>query len=366
MTSKTCGVLKRLPRGGGFLRNPENSFLPSASDAFVSNNLIKKYRLFDGAEICGTASRGQKGVQLDTIESVCGLKIETFSQRLPFDRLVAIDPFERIKLGDSGDISMRIVEMIAPIGKGTRGLIVAPPKSGKTTLLENMAHAINLAEPETRLVILLIDERPEEVTHFRRKVQGEVLASSSDQSIQSHVNLVELTMAHVRCELESGKDVIVLIDSLTRMSRAFNSHGTSSKRTLTGGLDSRAMEIPRRFFGLARNIDNGGSVTIIATAQIDTGSRMDNFIFEEFKGTGNSEIVLDRTIAESRIFPAINILKSGTRKEELLYDMQEVHALGNLRRQLANYDPKTAMSNLVQLVKKTKDNREIFTMMHKL
>jgi transcription termination factor Rho len=254
---------------------------------------------------------------------------------------------------------MRTVELIAPMGKGTRGLIVAPPKTGKTRLLEEIACAIHATDPDTRIIVLLIDERPEEVTHFRRNVPAEVLASSSDQHIRSHVNLVELTLAHIRCELECGRDIVVLLDSITRLGRAFNMNGAGSGRTMTGGLDAKALEIPRRFFGLARNIEDGGSVTVIATALVATGSRMDELIFQEFKGTGNSEIVLDRSLAESRIFPAINILTSGTRKEELLYTSDETKWLAGLRRRLADSGPQAAMLELLRLLETVPTNRQL-------
>jgi transcription termination factor Rho len=232
------GVLKCIPGGSGFLRNPENSFRPHPDDPWVSNTLIRRAGLTDGAGIEGTMMRGHKGWQLETIRSVCGLDVEAFRSRVRFERLAAIDPRERIKLGSGGNVSMRIIELIAPIGKGTRGLIVAPPKSGKTQILEEMAVAVHQTEPECRIIVLLIDERPEEVTHFRRRVPAEVLASSSDQDLDSHINLAELALAHIRCELESGRDVIVLVDSITRLARAFNRQGKSSGRTLTGGLDS--------------------------------------------------------------------------------------------------------------------------------
>jgi transcription termination factor Rho len=254
---------------------------------------------------------------------------------------------------------MRIVDLVAPIGKGTRGMIVSPPKAGKTMLLEHIATAIHAGEPEARIIALLIDERPEEVTHFRRAVQAEVLASSNDQSVQEHIELVELTLAHIRTELECGHDVVVLVDSLTRMGRAFNQRGPGVGRTLSGGLDAGALELPRRFFGLARNIEDGGSVTIIATALVDTGSRMDQLIFEEFKGTGNSEIVLERSLAEAHIFPAINIRASGTRKEERLYSPQEHRYLTSLRRMLADKKPKEAMETLLQLIAQYPDNEKL-------
>jgi len=359
MPQNVSGVFQNLQKGGGFLRDPDLSYQVSPNDTWVSRQLIKQHSLTDGADVSGYASETKRGYQLDRIDSICDLKPEQFKNRIRFDRLLAINPEDRIHLGESGNASMRIIDLIAPIGKGTRGLIVSPPKSGKTQLLEDMANAIHSSEPDVRVIILLIDERPEEVTHFRRNVQGEVLASSSDQSIESHVNLAELTMAHIRCELECGRDVVLLLDSITRMARAFNVHGSGSRRTMSGGLDARAMEIPRRFFGLARNIENGGSVTVIATAQVDTGSRMDGYIFEEFKSTGNSEIVLDRNLAEARIFPAINVLSSGTRREELLYSEEELQLVNPLRRWMVEYEPKAAMRGLIKLINKTKNNNEL-------
>ena len=359
MPQDVSGVFQRLKQGGGFLRDPALSYQPGSQDIWVSTQLIKQHGLTDGADVSGSAEQTKKGYQLVSLRSICEFDPERFKERNRFDKLLAINPEDRIHLGESGNVSMRIVDLIAPIGKGTRGLIVSPPKSGKTQLLEDMANAIHTSEPEVRVVLLLIDERPEEVTHFRRNVHGEVLASSSDQSIESHVNLAELTMAHIRCELECGRDVVVLLDSITRMARAFNTHGSGSRRTMSGGLDARALEIPRRFFGLARNIENGGSVTVIATAQVDTGSRMDGYIFEEFKSTGNSEIVLDRSLAEARIYPAINVLASGTRREELLYSDQEMQLLGPLRSWMVDYEPKAAMRGLIKLVNKTKNNSEL-------
>jgi transcription termination factor Rho len=254
---------------------------------------------------------------------------------------------------------MRVIDLIAPIGKGTRGLIVAPPQAGKTQILEEMANSIHAVAPDTRVILLLIDERPEEVTHFRRAVRGEVFASSNDQPIDEHIRLAELVMAHVRCELECGRDIVVLVDSMTRLVRAFNLHGSGARRTLSGGLDAKAMEIPRRFFGLARAIENGGSVTVIGTALIETGSRLDDYVFEELKSTGNSEIVLDRSLAEARIFPAINLIASSTRKEELLYEAEQVKQLVALRRWLAKGSPKAAMVGLLNLLAKTPTNDEL-------
>ncbi len=359
MSETARGVLQRLQRGGGFLRNSKQSFQPDSTDVWVSQKTMREYGLVDGAVVTGTATRGKKGYQLNTVESVCDLTPEQFKARTRFDRLVAISPEERICLGDGGNISMRAIELIAPIGRGTRGLIVSPPKSGKTRMLEEIANAIHASDPDTRIIVLLIDERPEEVTHFRRNVKAEVLASSNDQSLESHVNLAELTLAHIRCELECGRNVVILVDSITRMGRAFNLHGAGARRTMSGGIDAKALQIPRRFFGLARNVENGGSVTVLATALVETGSRMDDYIFEEFKSTGNSEIVLTRELADARIFPAINLLASSTRREELLYNEDEMLGLSTLRRGLSGNDPKAAMKTLLKLLERAPTNRDL-------
>ena len=359
MPDQTSGVLQTLRQGGGLLRDPAVSFQPTSVDVFVPQKLIQQYGLVEGATVTGPTTPGTKNDHLAGVATICGLPPEQFAARTRFERLVAIDPHERFRLGDSGVLSMRVYELIAPIGKGTRGLIVAPPKSGKTILLEQIANAIRACAPDTRIVVLLVDERPEEVTHFRRSVDAEVLASSNDQGIDAHVNLAELALAHIRCELECGRNVVVLIDSITRLSRAFNLAGSGANRTMSGGLDAKALEIPRRFFGLARNIEKGGSVTVIATALVQTGSRMDDLIFEEFKATGNSELVLDRNLAEARIFPAINLPASGTRKEELLYAPEQVDKLALLRRALAGRDPKSAMLGLIKLLEKELSNDEV-------
>ncbi len=350
MDQLASGVLQRLQRGGGFLRSASLSFNPDSTDVWVSPKLINGFGLVDGAFVHGPTRPGKKGYQLAAVESVCGIEPEAFRSRTRFDRLLAISPEDRIRLGDGGNKSMRVVDLVAPIGRGTRGLIVSPPKSGKTRILEELANAIHACEPDTRIVVMLIDERPEEVTHFRRNVHAEVLASSNDQSLKSHINLAEMTLAHVRCELECGRNIVVLVDSITRMGRAFNLHGAGARRTMSGGIDAKALEIPRRFFGLARNVENGGSVTVIATALVDTGSRMDDYIFEEFKSTGNSEIVLDRSLAESRIFPAIDIRASGTRREELLFTEDEMDGVTILHRSLANAEPKAAMQSMLKLI----------------
>lgn len=365
MPSTVSGVLQCQPRKGGFLRDPEFSFQPGPDDPAVSAKLIQQYGLVNGAAVTGTVRDGKRGPELAAIESVCGLAPEAFKKRTPFERLIAIDPNERFRLGEGSNKTMRVVELIAPIGKGTRGLIAAPPQAGKTQILEEIANAIRAEEPETRIIVLLIDERPEEVTHFRRAVDAEVLASSNDQGIATHTALAELTLAHVRCELECGRDVVLLVDSLTRLVRAFNLHGSGgggrglSGRTMSGGIDAGAIELPRRFFGLARNIEKGGSVTVIATALIETGSRMDDYVYEEFKSTGNSEIVLDRELAEARIFPAINVHSSSTRKEHLLYSEDEMARLATLRRWLASGNNKAAMNGLLKLLDQTKSNDEL-------
>lgn len=359
MSQQVSGILSCLPRGGGFLRDPSISLQSTADDPWVSPQLIRAHGLVEGATITGVTRRGDKGVQLATVETVAGLAPEVFAARPRFERLTAVNPSRRFHLGEGGNISMRVIDLIAPIGKGTRGLIVAPPQAGKTQILEEMANSIHAVAPDTRVILLLIDERPEEVTHFRRAVRGEVFASSNDQPIDEHIRLAELVMAHVRCELECGRDIVVLVDSMTRLVRAFNLHGSGARRTLSGGLDAKAMEIPRRFFGLARAIENGGSVTVIGTALIETGSRLDDYVFEELKSTGNSEIVLDRSLAEARIFPAINLIASSTRKEELLYDAEQAQQLVALRRWLAKGSPKAAMIGLLNLLAKTPSNEEL-------
>jgi transcription termination factor Rho len=268
--------------------------------------MITRLGLATGALLSGTSQPGKQGPRLESVESICGLTPDAFRARTPFPKLTATNPERRFRLGVGGNVSMRIVDLVAPIGRGTRGLIVSPPKAGKTQLLEDLTVAIHADSPETHVLVLLIDERPEEVTHFRRKVPAEVLASSSDQSLEEHVHIANMCMAQVRCELECGRHVVVLVDSITRMGRAFNSYGSDSGRTMSGGLDSRALEIPRKFFGMARNVENGGSITVLATALVETGSRMDEVIFEEFKGTGNMELVLSREIGNKRIYPAIS------------------------------------------------------------
>jgi transcription termination factor Rho len=353
----------RTKGGKALLRDPAQSSQAARNAVLVPARIVSQYNLVEGAAVTGEVRKGKNGPILSTVESVCGLGPQQFQQRTLYTDLTAIDPCQRFDLGATGETSMRLVDLVAPIGKGSRALIVSPPKAGKTMLLEQIGKAIRASAQNTRIIVFLIDERPEEVTYFRRAIQAEVFASSSDKSLKEHTELTELLIAHIRTELECGHDTVVLVDSLTRMARAFNLAGGNRTRargrTLSGGLEAGALVIPRRFFGLARNIEHGGSVTIVATALIETGSRMDQLIYEEFKGTGNSEIVLDRSLAQAYIFPAINILASSTRKTERLYSSQDTQRLNLLRRGLANRQPKEALLALMQLVKETSNNKEL-------
>ncbi len=353
------GVLEVMQKGGGFLRDAGASFAPSRNDIFVPQKLIQQLKLSTGAQVTGPARKGPKGLVLAGVDQVCGIAPAEFAERIPLKEMTALNPEHRFDLSKSGIPAMRIIDLMAPIARGTRGLIVAPPKTGKTTLLENLAAAIHLDASETRIVVLLIDERPEEVTHFRRVTPAEVLASSSDQSVADHVRLSQMAMSQAVREVECHHDVVVLVDSITRMGRAFNQSGKGSGRTMSGGLDSRALEIPRKFFGMARNIEGGGSLTIIATALIETGSRMDDMIFEEFKGTGNSEVVLDRNLAENRIYPAMDLRASGTRRDELLYSEKEFEAVTLLRRRVVAEAPRPAMEGMLRLMEKWETNTDL-------
>ncbi len=352
----TWGILRRGKGGAGALYDPAH---PRA-EVLVPAQLVRAHRLVEGASVAGPVREGRQGPELESVATVCSLSPEAFQARTPFDDLIPISPNERFDLSAGGEIAMRAVDLVAPIGKGTRGLIVSPPKAGKTTLLERFARAIRAADPETRIIALLIDERPEEVTFFRRAVDAEVFASSADRPQREHVALTELMLAHIRTELECGHDIVLLVDSLSRMARNFNvQSGAGRGRSLSGGLDAGALEIPRRFFGQARNIEGGGSVTIIATILVDTGSRLDQVVFEEFKGTGNSEIVLDRSLADARIFPAIDVTASGTRKDHLLYPVDEYQRLIKLHRALSERPPRQALLALLQLLEKHPTNEEL-------
>jgi transcription termination factor Rho len=368
MAETITGILKPLSKQQFAVRTAKRSYRPAGGEIMVNPDLARRFALTKGAAVTGQTERKKGKKRLVSIESVGGMAPEDFGKRSRFTDLVAVDPHERFDLGASGADEMRIVDLIAPIGKGTRQLIVSPPKAGKTILLEQIVQAIGQCSPQSRVIVLLVDERPEEVTHFRRSVEGaEVVASTSDHTANEHVELAELMLAHVQTELECGREIVLLIDSLTRVGRAFNNmtRGRSAPRrqTMSGGLEAGILEVPRRLFGLARNIENGGSVTIIATCLINTGSRMDQLIFEEFKGTGNSEIVLDRSLAEARIFPAIDIPASGTRKEAKLYSDDQTRGLATLRRVLSNYGTRDAMGSLFKLLKKYPDNAEFLESM---
>ena len=368
MSAETiAGVLKQINRNQFAVRRAEQSYRPGQIEIMVASSLTRHHRLAEGASVTGKLERIKGKLTLTSIETLGGLKPEEFKKRLGFKDLVAVDPHERFDLGASGVNSMRIIDLIAPIGKGTRQLIVSPPKAGKTVLLEQIVEAIESCDPQTRAIVLLIDERPEEVTQFRRAVgNAEVIASTIDNKTEEHVELTRLMLAHVQIELECGRDVVLVIDSLTRLARAFNNQGRRGPtrgHTMSGGLEAGVLEIPRRLFGLARNIENGGSLTIIATCLVDTGSRMDQLIFEEFKGTGNSEIILDRSMAQARIFPAIDIPASGTRKEAHLYTEDQTRGLATLRKVLSSYHQRQATEAMFKLLEKYPDNDQFLQSM---
>jgi len=368
MADTITGIIKRLNKEQFSVRTAKRSYRKAGSEVMIHPEIVRRLELVEGASITGQTEKKKGKSRLASVESVGSLPPEDFSKRPRFTDLVAVDPHERFDLGASGINELRIVDLIAPICKGTRQLIVSPPKAGKTVLLEQIVRAVVQCSPQSRVIVLLVDERPEEVTHFRRAVEGaEVVASTSDHTANEHVELSELMLAHVQTELECGREIVVLIDSLTRLGRAFNNktrgRRAPRRQTMSGGLEAGILEVPRRIFGLARNIENGGSVTVIATCLINTGSRMDQLIFEEFKGTGNSEIVLDRPLAEARIFPAIDIPASGTRKEAKLYSDDQTRGLATLRRVLSNYGSRDAIGALFKLLKKYPDNAEFLQSM---
>jgi transcription termination factor Rho len=354
------GVLDTEAKGpNAFLRQIRRNLLPGPEDAEIPKNLVQKLRLRQGQYLTAMAQmRGQKGV-VQKVDTVDGQPVEGAPKLPHFNDLTSIDPVERIKL-EHGHREMvtRVLDLIAPLGKGQRALIVSPPKAGKTIMLQRIAQAVLANDPEIHVMVLLIDERPEEVTDMRRSIKAEVLASSSDRATGDHLKVAELALERARRMVESGKDVMILLDSITRLARAFNKEVDSSGRTLTGGVDSRALERPKRIFGAARATEEAGSLTIVGTALIDTGSRMDEVIFEEFKGTGNSEITLDRLLAEKRIFPAINIPQSGTRKEEKLFTQKEYEKVKKLRQMLFSVKPVEAMEALVKRLSRYTYNDE--------
>jgi len=355
------GYLWIREKGSAMLVSGKRNFAPSTSDPLVPKELIDALHLESGLSIEAKA-RGTDRPRVFEIDTIEGMPPEEYrSKALPFQELISIDPLERFNLETEPDlVEPRVAELIAPLGKGQRCLIVSPPKAGKTTLLQQMAHAIAINHPNTIIFVLLVDERPEEVTDWKRSIsRGEVFASSTDQSLESHIQVSEMVFERARRLVEMGEDVIVFMDSLTRMSRAFNNVQKGSGRIMSGGIDSRTMEKPRRYFGSARNVEDGGSLTVVATCLIDTGSRMDEVIFQEFKGTGNMEIVLDRRLFEKRIFPTINIPQSGTRKEEKLYPKEQVEKLYLMRRALSSLSPEAAMELLLQKVREFSSN-ELF------
>ena len=352
------GVLHIKPNGVGVLVKVSSNYLMEPGDPIVPRALIEKNRLQPGVRLQGPARRGGNALELTAIEQIEEMPLEEYQEkRQAFADLISIDPDEQFKLEtDSDRLTTRVLDLLAPIGKGQRCLIVAPPKAGKTTLLKDIAHGITTNNPEAILLVLLVDERPEEVTDIRRNVRGDVIASSSDETAESHIQISEIVIERARRLVETGKDVVILCDSITRMSRAYNNEQKGSGKIMSGGIDSRTMEKPRRFFGAARNAEDWGSLTIIATALVDTGSRMDEVIFQEFKGTGNTEIVLDRGLFERRIFPAMNIAQTGTRKEEKLLDPSTLAKVHTLRRALAGTDPINAMKMLLDRLQKFPSN----------
>jgi len=358
------GVLELHPKGYGFLRDPSKNYMSQDSDAFVSSSIIERHALREGVLIrgdVGPGSRGQ-GPRLKGIETVDGRTLEEYAKIKHFDDLTPINPFEQIHLErGKHPITMRVMDLLTPIGKGQRALLVAPPRSGKTMLLHDIAESVSTNHPEIHLMVLLIDERPEEVTEVRRNVRGEVIASSMDREVESHVRISQLIVERAKRLAEAGTHVVLLLDSITRTARAFNKWVGNSGRTGTGGLDVRALDIPRKMFGTARRFDEGGSLTVIATALIETGSRMDDAIFQEFKGTGNMELVLSRQLADRRIWPAIDITQSGTRREEKIVPEDVLEGITMLRRSLVSLSSVEAMEQLTQTLEKFSSNKEFLS-----
>lgn len=364
------GTLEILPDGFGFLRSPDSSYLASTDDIYISPSQIRRFNLHTGDTIEGEVrvpKDGERYFALVRVETVNGLPPEAIKHRMLFENLTPIFPNQRLTLernmrGDE-NLTGRIIDMIAPIGKGQRALIVAPPKSGKTVLLQHIAHSISANHPDVVLMVLLVNERPEEVTEMQRTVKGEVVAATFDEPALRHVQVAEMVIEKAKRLAESKRDVVVLLDSITRLARAYNQVIPSSGKVLTGGVDANALERPKRIFGAARNLEEGGSLTIIGTALIDTGSRMDDVIYEEFKGTGNNEIHLERRLAEKRVYPAINLNRSGTRREELLMKPDNLQKVWVLRKFLYDMDELEAMEFLLDKLKATKSNDEFFDLM---
>jgi len=364
------GVLEILPEGFGFLRAPDYNYLPGPDDIYVSPSQIRKFNLRTGDTISGQVrppKEGEKYFALIKIEAINFEHPDESKTRPLFENLTPLHPYDRINLEiDRENVSARVMDLLTPIGKGQRGLIVAPPRAGKTMLLQTIARSITKNHPDTHLIILLIDERPEEVTEMKRAVDAEIISSTFDEPATRHVQVAEMVLEKAKRLAEYRRDVVILLDSLTRLSRANNSVIPTSGKVLSGGIDANALQRPKRFFGSARKIEEGGSLTVIATCLVDTGSRMDDVIFEEFKGTGNMEIHLDRKLMDKRIFPCIDILKSGTRKEELLLTPEELNRVWVLRKVLSSLSPVEAMELLIEKLARTKSNKDFLESMNKL
>ena len=365
------GVLEVLPDGFGFLRSPEANYLAGPDDIYVSPSQVRRFGLRTGDTVEGEIRSPRDGERYFALLRVSGINFDEpdrLRQRINFDNLTPLYPEEKLALefedASRRDLTTRVIDLITPLGKGQRALIVSPPRTGKTVMLQNIAHAIAANHPEVYLIVLLIDERPEEVTDMARSVRGEVISSTFDEPAQRHVQIAEMVIEKAKRLVEHKRDVVILLDSITRLARAYNTVVPSSGKVLTGGVDANALQRPKRFFGAARNIEEGGSLTIIATALIDTGSRMDEVIFEEFKGTGNSEIVLDRKVADKRTFPSIDITKSGTRKEELLVDRGVLSKMWVLRRVLMPMGTVDGLEFLINKLKESKTNAEFFDAMN--
>ena len=366
------GILDVIQDGYGFLRSPDDSYVSGPDDIYVSPNQIRRFNLSTGDFVSGNIrapKKGEKYLALVKVDEVNEEDPDAIRNRIPFSSLTPLHPNERLKLeignGGTEDITARVIDLVAPFGKGQRGLLVAPPKAGKTMIMQNVAASLAVNHPECELIVLLIDERPEEVTEMERTVRGEVIASTFDEPAKRHVQVAEIVIEKAKRLAEKGKDVVILLDSITRLARAYNTVAPASGKVLTGGVDANALQKPKRFFGAARNIENGGSVTIIATALIDTGSKMDEVIYQEFKGTGNMELHLERRLSEKRIFPAININASGTRREELITDEKELQKMWILRKVLHPMDTVEAAEFLIDKLKLTKTNEEFFSSMAK-
>ncbi len=364
------GVLDILQEGYGFLRSSNDSYVSGPDDIYVSPNQIRRFNLSTGDVVTGkirAPKKGEKYFALVKVLEVNEDKPENIRNRIPFSSLTPLHPNERLNLelgnGGTEDITARVIDLVSPFGKGQRGLIVSPPKAGKTMIMQNIASSISINHSDCELIVLLIDERPEEVTEMERTVRGEVISSTFDEPAKRHVQVAEIVIAKAKRRAEQGKNVIILLDSITRLARAYNTVAPSSGKVLTGGVDANALQRPKRFFGAARNIENGGSITIIATALVDTGSKMDEVIYQEFKGTGNMELHLERRLSEKRIFPAININSSGTRREELITEEQELQKMWILRKILHPMDTVEAAEFLIERLRFTKTNDEFFDSM---